>query len=63
MDEKNPRGSGINAPYARGAQSAPKKRRSPLGDAFLPAGQSIDKVDALPSKASKQAFDGNINFL
>jgi len=25
--------------------------------------QSIDKVDALPSKASKQAFDGNINFL
>mgnify|MGYP002627170743 CR=1 FL=1 len=25
--------------------------------------QSIDKVDALPSKVSKQTFDGNINFL
>ena len=25
--------------------------------------QSIDKVDALPSKASKQSFDGNINLL
>ena len=25
--------------------------------------QSIDKVDALPSKVCKQSFDGNINLL
>ncbi len=25
--------------------------------------QSIDKVDALPSKACKQSFDGNIHLL
>ena len=28
-----------------------------------PAAQRIDKTDALPSKVSKQTFDGNINFL
>ena len=30
---------------------------------LLKQSQSIDKVDALPSKVSKQTFDGNINFL
>ena len=30
---------------------------------FLAIRQSIDKVDALPSKVCKQSFDGNINLL
>ena len=29
----------------------------------FPCPQSIDNVDALPSKVCKQSFDGNINLL